>query len=242
MKTFGIDLASDPSKTGACAITWKDGEAVVDKLWVGADDEELMSVHEQVGVTGIDAPFGWPAPFINFVAESSKRQPDEWTDERKRDLRFRRTDFRVQEITGRWPLSVSSDLIAVPAFRCAGLLERMGVTDRSGDGSVYEVYPAAALHVWGLKAKGYKGLNKRKQRRALWRGLKKKTPWLRFADEGLQELVADSDDALDALVAALVVRAAKIGLTVGPRDDEHAHARSEGWIHVPLKGSLERLL
>jgi len=54
------------------------------------------------------------------------------------------------------PLSVSSDTIAVIAFRCARLLtmhgERGGVAfDRTGQMSrVFDVYPAAALASWGF--------------------------------------------------------------------------------------------
>src|SRR5207253_2236918 len=73
---------------------------------------------------------------------------------RLHQLRFRATDFAVHERTGRWPLSVSSDLIAVPALRAARLF---GAHDRSGAGVLVEVYPAAALRIWGFSTRGYKG-------------------------------------------------------------------------------------
>jgi hypothetical protein len=136
---------------------------------------------------------------------------------------------------------VSSDLIAVPSFRCVALLERMGVGDRSGDGRVYETYPASALEVWGLPSRGYKGSKGWDTRAALWHELEERAPWLRFAEDNHKQLLLEKDDALDALVAALIARAAKLGLTVAPTGEEMERAQTEGWIHVPVEGSLERL-
>lgn len=242
MNTLGIDLASDPRKTGMCVVDWRAGEAVVEELRVGADDDELIAAQARVDVAGIDAPFGWPEPFEQMLSGAAPRWTGPWSNERRNSLRFRVTDFHVHALVGRWPLSVSTDLIGVPALRCAGLLERMGVTDRSGDGTVFETYPAAALHSWGFKATGYKGPKKRKELTGLWAALKEKTPWLRFTDESQESLIVDRDDALDALVAALVARAAKLDLTIGPNEDDSPRAVTEGWIHVPKTDSLKRLL
>jgi hypothetical protein len=55
------------------------------------------------------------------------------------------------------------------------------------------------------------------------------------------DLIVARDDALDALVTALIARAAKIALTVQPSGDERERAETEGWMHVPVEGSLERL-
>lgn len=49
------------------------------------------------------------------------------------------------------------------------------------------------------------------------------------------------DDALDAVVCALLARAASLGLTAGPPDNFAARAATEGWIHLPPAGSLGRL-
>jgi predicted nuclease with RNAse H fold len=241
MRTLGIDLASDPLKTGVCMVDWRKGQAVIEKLRVGADDRQLLAAYESVDVTGIDAPFGWPVPFVEMLCDNSGTLAKPWNTETKNELRFRSTDVRVLELTGKSPLSVSTDLIGVPALRCAGLLTRMGVTDRSGDGRVYETYPSAALNVWRLPSKGYKGPKKRQAREALWAALKQKTPWLRLSDEGQESLIVDRDDALDALVAALIARAAKMELTIPPTNEEKLRARTEGWIHVPIERSLQVL-
>ena len=54
-----------------------------------------------------------------------------------------------------------------------------------------------------------------------------------------RERLIDCDDCLDALVCALVARAAQLGRTIGPQDERLA--RLEGWIHLPEPDSLSRL-
>ena len=242
MITLGIDLASNPRKTGLCVVHWIGGEAVVEDVQVGADDDRIAAASEAADVVGIDAPFGWPVAFETLLAGTATRWTGPWSAEIRDELRFRATDFRVRELTGHWPLSVSTDLIGVPALRCVRLLDRLGVEDRSGDGTVYETYPAAALHMWELPARGYKGPKKKRELAVLWGTLKERAPWLRFADMNHEALLVEKDDALDALVAALIARAAQLGLTVLPVEAERPRAVTEGWIHVPVEGSLSKLV
>ena len=51
----------------------------------------------------------------------------------------------------------------------------------------------------------------------------------------------DNDNCLDSLVAALVARAAALDLCEPIPREHRDDARVEGWIHVPLAGSLARL-
>ncbi|HVN77197.1 MAG TPA: DUF429 domain-containing protein [Thermoanaerobaculaceae bacterium] len=242
MRTLGIDLASDPRKTAVCRVRWGRGAGVVDLLQVGAGDGELLDAHAAADATGIDSPFGWPAAFLAFLCGTSRLAADPlpWTGDHVRGLRYRATDLAVRELTGRWPLSVSSDLIAVVAMRCQGLLAGMGVRDRSGDGRVFEVYPAAALRRWGLQSTRYKGRAGRPVREEIVAALRARARWLQLSPAHASQLV-ESDDALDALVAALSARAAAVGLTVSPREEQRHEAAREGWIAVPVEGSLERL-
>ncbi|MCA9546149.1 MAG: DUF429 domain-containing protein, partial [Myxococcales bacterium] len=137
-------------------------------------------------------------------------------------------------------LSVSTDLIGVPALRCRGLLARLGVHDRSGDGRVFETYPAGALQQWGLRSTGYKGAQGRPIRQRMLAQLEGLAPWLVLNEEA-RALIAASDDALDALVAALNARACQLGWTLGPADEaDRAAASREGWIHLPRPDALER--
>ncbi len=240
VRTLGVDLASAAKKTGVCVLAWDMGFARVETLEVGADDAEIVALQRQCDATGIDAPFGWPEPFKTFLARGSGAYLPDWTEDYRDQMRFRRTDHSVKKVIERWPLSVSSDLIAVPAMRCAGLLARLGVEDFSGDGRVFEVYPAAALYRWKLMDRGYKGAKGEARRALLVDELLSRAPWLRV-DQGDFGRMRASDDAFDALICALVARAASLGLTDGPPSHDRELACQEGWIHLPAVDSLERL-
>ena len=244
MRTLGVDLASDPQRTGVCALEWGSGRARVAGLRIGADDSALIEEHGRAAATGIDCPFAWPAGFLAFLCGTSylpSGPAPDWTAAYRDSLRFRATDVKVHELTRHWPLSVSSDLVAVAAMRCQGLLVRMGVSDRSGDGRVFEVYPAAALKRWGLPCKKYKGQGGRAVRESLIEQLAARAPWLGL-DAAQLDLLEASDDALDALIASLSARAAWLGLTLRPGADERREAAREGWIALPIEtDSLERL-
>ena len=126
------DKNSDQVETGDYSV--RDDDPMLDKM--------IAKSH----AVGIDAPFGWPVEFAKAVGAWSFTS---WTIPLLRDqLRFRVTDRRVHETVGFWPLSVSTDRIALPAMRTSALLVRHGVTDGSGDKRFYEVYPAGSLSQW----------------------------------------------------------------------------------------------
>lgn len=248
--SLGIDLASQPAKTAACTIVWSETEprATASCPVLGVTDADVLALAAGTDIVGIDAPFGWPDPFVAFFRAG--RAPEDaaipWTPARRDSLRFRATDVRVRERLGRWPLSVSTDRIALAALRCAGLLQALGVDDRSGARRVVEVYPAAALHAWGLTHRGYKpregvSVPANPALAALLEDLLSRCPWLGLPDDAYR-LCARNDDAFDALIAAIVARAAAQGRTVRPMGDDAERATREGWIAVPVPGSLERLV
>lgn len=238
MKTLGVDLASQPASTAIAALTWAPAAATIELLELGATDERIIAVAMDSDVVGIDAPFGWPIPFTEFLSDNAVLEA--WTDAYRDHLRFRRTDFAVREVLGRWPLSVSSELIAVPAMRCQQLLRSLDVEDRSGDGRVFEVYPALGLHRWGLPSSGYKGAKGRAARATLWEALRRRAPWLKVSSQQ-DELIRGNDDALDAVLAAIVARTAMLGAVEPIPTHERAAARAEGWIVIPSTGALDAL-
>ncbi len=291
MVTLGVDLASQPNKTGVCLIRWDGKKAHIERLaletHLDKDDLTLCQLlrhgykvdGHKIDKIGIDAPFGWPACFTAALAEFSTSKmwpPDDDSVcecERKRKLdkrfgktvfphlRYRRTDEIVErEMVERWnamehrprqrvrPLSVSSDRIAAPAMRAVGLLaERLcrgEAVDRSGmTGRFVEVYPAAALAIWGLRSSGYKGTKQRhvNRRKKLLKDLEGKTGLSVSRDH--RELCWKSDDALDALVAALVARAKARSLCdpIPKTDGDKKSAKEEGWIALPQEQSLDHL-
>jgi predicted nuclease with RNAse H fold len=230
VKILGIDLSSQPANTAACVIDFREGKAQAKPPHIGCDDEELDSLIARVDAIGIDAPFGWPEAFAKAVAGWINPVGDNTLRDQ---LRFRATDFEVTRQTGLRPLSVSTDQIALPAMRAMALLHRHGVTDKSGDGRFFEVYPAAALFGWQIPHRGYKGAgdDRGAARQSILQRLREKFPRLEVSDD-----YALTDHALDALIAALVTIAATEGNTRCPSPEQLSSARTEGWIHLPTQG------
>jgi len=245
VQTLGIDLATEPSRTAVCTASWDGAGAVADFLAEPATDEALITACRTVDKVGIDCPFGWPDPFV--AALVAHRDAQAWPGRGSNGLTFRRylsyreTDRYVQLTTGVWPLSVSANFIGLTAMRCAGLLDALAPVDRAGTGKVAEVYPAAALHLWHLWQPGYKkqDLKGRKTLGEMLDGLCTQMPSLRFA-LGAEQRCRASHDAFDALICALVARAAACGLTTPPQGEEQQRrAQTEGWIHLPAGGPHE---
>ncbi|MDY6810310.1 MAG: DUF429 domain-containing protein [Actinomycetota bacterium] len=242
MRTAGVDLAASPTRTAVAVIEWVDGMARLVELAMPADDERITELVVGAERIGIDAPFGWPDAFVNLVVaqhrgrlESGRRLDD---IEHRRPLAYRRTDRVVAAAKLGNPLSVSADQIAHVAFRCAGLLADLGVTDRV-EGWAVEAYPAAALKHWGLTHRGYKGVARREVLAASYGTVSTRAPWLDCG--AYRELLRVDDNAFDAVITALIARAAALGRTRLPEGADREVAAREGWIHVPDCG-LDELI
>lgn len=233
MRTLGVDLSANPRKTAACVVDWEAGTVTVPSL-PGTVEEQDGAIVERVlaaDVAAFDVPLGWPDAFVEAVSAHHKGPgwPSPSPDNDR--LRYRTTDRAVRNLpNGHWPLSVSTDKLGATALRGArlqDLLARRGApVDRSGTtGKVVEAYPAAALRAWGvdpaqkLPAEGLAG------------ELAARCGPL--AAEVAEKLDGCTRDVVDAFVCALVARAARLGLTEAPPEEEMATARREGWIHVP---------
>ncbi|MGV8969623.1 MAG: DUF429 domain-containing protein [Microbacteriaceae bacterium] len=249
MRTAGVDLAAQSAGTAVAIIEWTgDGPratACVREVLVGVEDSQIVEAAATVEKVGIDCALGWPDEFVEFVASHSSLQSagarvDGGMDWR-RTLSFRETDRFVRTTTGRWPLSVSTDRLGVTAMRCAGLQARLvegGIAvDRSGSGVIVEVYPGAALRLWGLPTRGYRA--EIDARDTLLLALGQAAPWLDF--EEFAPLMVSSADAFDAVIAALVARCAALGRYTPPPKEALVRARREGWIALPY-GPLADLL
>lgn len=271
MITLGIDLAAQEMKTAACRLSWAaDGAVAILSLDGGWSDDRLLEAASGVDAIGIDAPFGFPQLIrqaITEYAESGRfpgRPEDQSVEDWARRLRFRETDRAVNRHLLEhhrlklWPLSVSSDRIAVAAWRCAHLLTQLSAAndrplDRVGTGPdvpkprTVEVYPAAALACWGLPYKGYKpgaagsprSAGAQTKRAEIVDGLCERLGSALELDSDHREALVADNDLLDAFVAALVTRAAATGATVEPRADQRAAAAEEGWIHLPSRPLAE---
>ena len=191
---------------------------------------------------------GWPDAFLPFIAGHLNFDLHPVLDhdgiEGRRLLAYRDTDRFVTGHTGLIPLSVSADRLAHPAMRCAVIQAKIareyGPQARDGSGRLAEVYPAAALKLWGLPPRGYKGRGAPETERlaVALDALSTATPWLDLA--GHDDRLAASDDMFDALIASLTARAVALGRTLRPDDGHPGAALTEGWIHLP-RGGLQEL-
>ncbi len=237
MITVGVDLSAEPEGTGVAVLEWRDSTTSVVSLHVGWADGPLIEAMLEADKVGVDCPFGWPDAFVDMVvAHRAGRLAAPPTSGRpwRRGLALRETDRAVHARTGLTPLSVSADRIGHAAMRWAAIaaaLDARGVdTRRDGSGLLAEVYPAAALKRWGFAFRGYKRRNGAAARHALVDALRGAAPWLALGAH--EPLCRESDDALDALLCALVARAVAVGATAPPTDS--ATAATEGWIHIPI--------
>jgi predicted nuclease with RNAse H fold len=245
MLTVGVDLAAESAGTAVAWIDWSAGTAKVRKIEVGADDDLIVTAITAADKAGIDCPLGWPDRFVEFVTAHraghvQPRGDDVAGRDWRRHLALRVTDHVVHDITGLTPLSVSADRIGHTAMRCASLLAQLArqdqPVDRCGGGVVVEVYPAASLKLWGLPYRGYKRTANLIALGALIDELQTAAPWLDLGPHA--PTCRASDDAIDAVIAALTARAASQGLTTSPAEQSHA-ASTEGWIALPTTGLSE---
>ena len=224
-----------------------------------------------VAAVALDAPFGWPTAMVAAVASwrpgGRWADPEDHAFRLRRTdvVTAARTHEAVKAervpptlgLRAAVPLSVSADKIAMAAWRCCKLLDQLAlhgaevVTDALGqafpaDGRtrVVEAYPAAALAMWGIPREGYKKADEAANgvRRSMLDAIQRAAGdgWLRGSPDALAQY-ATTDHALDALVCALVARAAMLGLVDAVPTDHRDAARAEGWIAVPRVESLRSL-
>lgn len=236
MLIAGLDLAAEPKGSALAVIDWGAKEARLVSLVLGVDDDLAVSTALESEKFGIDCALGWPIDFVSFLNEhqnlSSKTLPFDGGATLRRNLAHRETDRMVREITGKWPLSVSTDRLGMTAIRCAGLLSKMEThfqVDRSGFGRVVEVYPGATLRGWFTATSGYR--NSDSIRQALIEELCNRAPWLNLSTS--KELMIESCDAFDSVLAAMAARAAQLGASTAPSESQLGVAAVEGWIHLP---------
>jgi predicted nuclease with RNAse H fold len=243
MRTLGIDLAAKPDTTAVAAIEWNPGGARVAEVMIRVDDAEIVRQVQNADKVGIDCPLGWPDTFLEFLtdhrANAKGLAADGLGSEWRRSLAYRHTDEHVRARHNIIPLSVAADRIGLTAMRAARiqvLLAQQGYdVDRGGSGLIVEVYPAAGLHIWGLNHRQYKGSKCFDKLGQLVDKLRKAAPWLELGQ--FEDRCRRSDHAFDAVIAALIARAAACGKTGLPADRDVA-AR-EGWIALPTCGLSE---
>lgn len=234
----GIDLAAEPKGTVLAVIEFSKNTAKLIYLQQGLDDQALIADTENAEKIGIDCAFGWPIQFADFMAKHQNLESKDLIDggmDYRRELSFRETDREIRRLTGRWPLSVSTDRLGLTAIRCAGLLSKYqakGIEiDRAGSKLLVEVYPGATLRNWKLDTTGYR--TSPEARASLLEQLEQQAPWLEIYSFRTQMI--ESADCFDAVIAALVARAVYQGNYKKPTSEQFESARVEGWICLPTE-------
>lgn len=234
----GIDLAADPRRTGIAWLRETGQNVVVEDVRVGADDDEIVSAITGSRKTGVDVPFGWPRAFVELVQAhriAALAPPPGTGPEWRREVLFRATDLEVRRRVRKVPLSVASDRIAYPAIRWAGIAARLREQgfpiSPDGHSIACEVYPGGALAAWQLGMHRYKGTKGAASRPSLIEQLSARLPWLDWA--GHRDACADDDNALDAVISAVVARDVDLGLATPPPPELADLAAEEGWIWLP---------
>ena len=237
MLIAGVDLAAEPKGTALAVIDWSTSSATLTHLKLEVTDEEIVDAAHDFEKLGIDCALGWPVQFVEFLNRINQSPgPGEVFSgdlDLRRALAYRETDRHVRAVTGRWPLSVSTDRLGMTAIRCAGLLSQLGQAgvsiDRSGTDKVVEVYPGASLRLWGLNTSGYRA--SAELRASLLIELRQQAPYLDLGKSA--DLMIESCDAFDAVIAALAARAAYLGHYEKPDTTQMELAKTEGWVALP---------
>ena len=238
MQFCGIDLAAEPQYTGLATLSAEASALVVEAVAVGVTDEQLVHAVSHAHGTGVDVPLGWPKTFVEFIqdhAQQTLEAPVNTAGTWRRSLALRTTDIDLHRRTGLTPLSVSANLIAYPAFRWAGIEANLRDdnidVNRDGSGAIAEVYPAAALYRWAIPHTRYKGPKNYAARQLVINALSSRFVELDW--NGFDTLALADDNALDAVIAALVRYQIHLGHCEGPPEHLRDIAQVEGWIWVP---------
>lgn len=236
----GLDLAAESTKTGlAEVLVTAAGEFRVESVSVGVHDAAVVEAAGTATKVGVDVPVGWPGPFVELITahtSGTAHTPPSSDKQWRRQFVYRATDLWAQENFGLRPLSVSADLIAHPALRWvaleAQLRERAIPCTRDGAEKICEVYPAGALQQWSIPHRGYKGTSEkaRQQRSTIMAALENRFD-LKWG--GCAQLLREKDDALDAVIAALVAAHVHAGHAYGPPEQLRKTAQQEGWLWLP---------
>lgn len=204
---------------------------------LGTTNRQIVASTKECVKIGVDCAFGWPDAFVDFVSRHARGEPlsrgqAELDIAWRRTLAYRETDRAVLALTGKQPLSVSTDKLGLVAMRCAVLLDDLvsagRAANRDGSGEVVEVNPGAALAAWGMTSPGYK--TDRRLLVALVEAVAAKVP---INLGSFESLVMASDDAFDAVLAALVTVASEFGRCLPVPAMHTATAQREGWVAIP---------
>ena len=268
MQVLGVDFsgAKTDDRTWAAAGAMEGNElALQDCRPVRrAELAELLSSLPGASVAALDFPFSVPGDFARFWQPGAATMPDLWAAAASMELdRF--VDLRDEFVARHGESKRHCDLRFPECYSCLhkanpnmvpmtfygmrmlGPLWRGGcavlplASRNAGKAVLLEAMPGAALKAMKLPYKGYKkGANALRLRQTILEGLEERSG-LRLQGLGrFRDACLSSDDALDAVVAAVIAAlwAKDPGVFLRPEVEEagapHAAALLEGWLYAPV--------
>lgn len=244
MKSWGIDLSTDPRSIGIASLDWvrglpaeADWHRVTDRGFLADFIRDILD--DPAAVVAVDVPFGWPVTFSAFLASHSagptSASADPGVSERAWELLEKRvTDRWVRDELGIGGFNVSFDKLGATAAYWAQIEHELcdqGIKiDRTGrEGRIIETWPRAA-----------------------WLQLELQGNPATFAAESFAATLKDAvsfnnetwaslgkgrrPHVQDAIVCALVARARFLDQTVGPPPESVEIAKREGHEAAALLG------
>jgi predicted RNase H-like nuclease len=239
---IGVDCAVQAQNVGLAKGSYTNGHISIEQALIAAKErppiETILEWIPAASATliALDAPLGWPASLgealhVHRAGDLIAPVPNQ--------LFRRATDRFIKQVVGKQPLDVGADRIARTAHAALHLLADIQArTGRSislawepgitkGIFAV-EVYPAATLIAHGIHSAGYKRKGSQDVREELVRHLGR-----RLDLPADTSLLAEQDDALDAVICVLAGADFLSGQVYYPPDIHQA--RKEGWIWVKTK-------
>ncbi len=253
MRVVGLDWAV-AAKSRAAVIVEKSvqGNQVVAGVITNVTDQQTIELcqNPEHAVVAVDIPFAWPRAFGEFVHHWSAVEESP-TPPPKDRFRYRITDLFVQQRTGKWPLSVSTNLFALGALHWAQIVhdhrlkKQIVVEQRPSNPDelpmLIEVYPGASIRALRCQEETtYK--SNAAARRQLVRSILDRfqiecdqVQFDRIVSTGKED---HATDALIAAITALMFLGEIPGWrTYTPDQSQLQDARQEGWIFFPAAES-----
>jgi len=200
------------------------------------------------GRVAIDVPFGWPTGLLDLLGRWRAGEQVYLPADRRRgrsETLYRRTDLVTWDLTGVKPIPVGVESLAWVALRAFHVLSQAELHPplAGRDSSIIETYPKAALACWPDMPRGStKSGDAAPRVRAEVLALLAAGVSLTMEDVDRRAILEQrKDHRFDAVICALVARAAMVGRTRLPAETDRKAAYEEGWIYLPVAGSLTSL-
>jgi len=237
MLVIGLDAAAQWKKFGYAIGHYADRRITIESAGILGDETGLAQkigshlLSSQNALVAIDAPLGWPKALGDALAHHHVGEPLALLPN---ELFRRMTDDYIYCLLGKRSLDVGADKIARAAWRALDVLSQLRRMvgykipvlvepwGRTGWAAI-EVYPAATLKAYGIKASGYKGDEGLEARRAIAKAIEPLVT-------GITPYAEEADDVFDACLCLVAALDFLENHAAPPEDIDLA--RKEGWIWV----------